>query len=130
MNNFFKEYFDRTTFITVTGLVCIGLLSIYSATFDAYEGRDFYRQLLWAGIGFVSFFSMMMIPMRWLQRSAMRIFFASLPLLILVLIAGKRVYGSQSWLGFGGLGIQPSEFIKITTMLGKYVSDIRTGVME
>ena len=118
MNNFFKEYFDRTTFITVTGLVCIGLLSIYSATFDAYEGRDFYRQLLWAGIGFVSFFSMMMIPMRWLQRSAMRIFFASLPLLILVLIAGKRVYGSQSWLGFGGLGIQPSEFIKITTMLG------------
>lgn len=117
MNNFFKEYFDRITFITVSCLVGIGLLSIYSATYDAYEGRDFYRQLLWAFIGFVSLIGMMMIPVRWLQRWAMRIFFASLPLLILVLIVGKRVYGSQSWLGVAGLGIQPSEFVKITTML-------------
>jgi len=117
VNKFFKEYFDRTTFITVTGLVCIGLLSIYSATYDAYEGRDFYRQLLWAAIGFLSLFSTMMLPMRWLQRNAFPIFYASLSLLVVVLVAGKRVYGSQSWLGFAGLGIQPSEFVKITTVL-------------
>jgi rod shape determining protein RodA len=124
VNSFFKEYFDRTTFLTVMGLVCIGLLSIYSATFDAYEGRDFYRQLLWAVIGLLSMLTMMMLPLRWLQRSALTIFFLSLPLLVLVLLVGKRVYGSQSWLGFGGLGIQPSEFIKITTMiaLASYLS--------
>lgn len=117
MNSFFKEYFDRTIFFTVLSLAGIGLLSIYSATFDAYEGRDFYRQLMWVGVGFVSMLTMMLLPLRWLQRNALRIFFASLSLLILVLLVGKRVYGSQSWLGFGGLGIQPSEFVKITTML-------------
>ncbi len=117
MNSFFKEYFDRTIFFCVLSLVGIGLLSIYSATFDAYEGRDFYRQLLWAVIGFFAMLSTMLLPLRWLQRNALKIFFTSLSLLVLVLIAGKRVYGSQSWLGFGGLGIQPSEFVKITTML-------------
>ncbi|MFZ4619467.1 MAG: rod shape-determining protein RodA [Bacteroidota bacterium] len=117
MNSFFKEYFDRTIFFCVLSLVGIGLLSIYSATFDAYEGRDFYRQLMWVGVGFVSMITMMLLPLRWLQRNALRIFFSSLSLLVLVLLVGKRVYGSQSWLGFGGLGIQPSEFVKITTML-------------
>ncbi len=117
MNTFFKEYFDRVTFFSVLALVGIGLLSIYSATFDAYEGRDFYRQLLWAVIGLLSMMTMMVLPLRWLQRSAFTIFFSSLTLLVLVLLIGKRVYGSQSWLGFGGLGIQPSEFVKITTML-------------
>lgn len=117
MNTFFNEYFDRVTFFTVLGLVCIGLLSVYSATFDAYEGRDFYRQLLWAGIGFTLMMTMMLLPLRWMQRTALPLFFASLSLLVLVLLVGKRVYGSQSWLGVAGLGIQPSEFVKITTML-------------
>lgn len=117
MNNYFKEYFDRVTFITALALVAMGLLSIYSATFDTYEGRDFYRQLMWAGIGVLLMLTMMLLPLRWLQRSAMIIYVISLTLLILVLIIGRRVYGSQSWLGVAGLGIQPSEFVKITTML-------------
>jgi rod shape determining protein RodA len=117
MNSFFKEYFDRVIFFSVLSLAGIGLLSIYSATFDAYEGRDFFRQLMWVGVGFVSMMTMMLLPLRWLQRNALRIFFASLSLLLLVLVVGKRVYGSQSWLGFAGLGIQPSEFVKISTML-------------
>lgn len=117
MHSFFKEYFDKTIFFCVLSLVGIGLLSIYSATYDAYEGRDFYRQLLWAIIGLLSMLTMMLIPLRWLQRNALAIFFTSLSLLMLVLVVGKRVYGSQSWLGFAGLGIQPSEFVKITTML-------------
>lgn len=117
MGTFFKEYFDRTIFFSVLGLLAIGLLSIYSATFDAYNGRDFYRQLLWGGIGLLSMLTMMLLPIRWLQRSAFTIFSVSLTLLFLVLIVGKRVYGSQSWLGIAGLGIQPSEFVKITTIL-------------
>ena len=72
---------------------------------------------MWVGVGFVSMMTMMLLPLRWLQRNALRIFFASLSLLLLVLVVGKRVYGSQSWLGFAGLGIQPSEFVKISTML-------------
>lgn len=117
MNSFFKEYFDRTVFFCVLVLAGVGLISIYSATFDAYEGRDFYRQLLWFVVGFFAMVTMIITPLRWLQRNAIRIFYVSLGLLVLVLLVGKRVYGSQSWLGIAGLGIQPSEFVKITTML-------------
>ncbi|MBW7887701.1 MAG: rod shape-determining protein RodA [Bacteroidetes bacterium] len=117
MNSFFKEYFDTVLFSTVIALAAVGLISIYSATFDAYAGRDFYRQLTWVGIGLIAMLVTMLVPLRWLQRQAFTIFFSSLPLLILVLIMGRRVYGSQSWLGIAGLGIQPSEFIKISTLL-------------
>ena len=41
----------------------------------------------------------------------------NLILLILVLFLGSRRLGAQRWLVFGGIGFQPSEFIKITFIL-------------
>ncbi len=117
MNSFFKEYFDRITFFCVIALTAIGALSIYSATYDAHASHSFLRQIVWACTGFVLMIITMFIPLRVLQRNAMRIFYSSLSLLVLVLVMGKIVYGSKSWLGIGGLGIQPSEFVKVTTML-------------
>ena len=37
--------------------------------------------------------------------------------MIVVLVVGKTVYGAKSWLDFGGIGFQPSEFAKVGTML-------------
>ncbi len=36
---------------------------------------------------------------------------------MLVLAVGKTVHGSRSWLGLGGLGIQPAEFVKLTVIV-------------
>jgi len=41
MTPFFKEYFDRTTFFACLALIAIGLLSIYSATFDTNAASSF-----------------------------------------------------------------------------------------
>ncbi len=41
----------------------------------------------------------------------------SITVLLVVLVAGKVVVGSKSWFGIGGLGLQPSEMVKITTIL-------------
>lgn len=38
-------------------------------------------------------------------------------LLILVLIMGKTVLGAQRWISIGGIGFQPSEFVKVFTVL-------------
>jgi len=59
----------------------------------------------------------MLTPLRVIQRSSMAIFAVSLLALAAVLAVGHRAYGSLSWFGFGGVGGQPSEFVKITTIL-------------
>jgi rod shape determining protein RodA len=117
MPSFFKEYFDRITFIATLALIGVGLLSIYSATFDTHAANSFYRQVIWTAIGFTAMLITMVVPLRMIQRSAYILYTSSLSLLLLVLVMGKVVYGSKSWLGVGGMGIQPSEIVKVTTML-------------
>ena len=117
MNPFFKDYFDRTTFLACIALIAIGLLSIYSATFDTNAASSFHKQILWVSLGFVMMIAVMFIPLRVIQRSSMVVFAVSLVALAAVLAVGHRAYGSQSWFGFGGMGGQPSEFVKITTIL-------------
>lgn len=117
MNSFFKEYFDRTVFLTCIALVIIGIFAIYSATYDAHAGSSFHKQILWASVGFVLMIVVTFLPLRFLQRSSYIAYFASLMVLAAVLAVGRKVYGSQSWFGVAGMGVQPSEFVKITTLL-------------
>ncbi len=117
MTPFFKEYFDRTTFLACLALIAIGLLSIYSATFDTNAASSFHKQIMWASLGFVLMIVVMLIPLRVIQRSAMIVFAVSLVALAAVLAVGHRAYGSQSWFGIAGMGGQPSEFVKVTTVL-------------
>ena len=117
MNPFFKEYFDRTSFLTCIALVVIGLASIYSATFDTNAAGRFDKQVLWACLGFVALIATMFVPLRVIQRSSFALYLVSLLGLGAVLAIGTREHGSQSWFGMGGMGGQPSEFVKITTIL-------------
>jgi cell division protein FtsW (lipid II flippase) len=50
MENWFKENIDYTILIVVFLLLVIGVISIYSATYDAGASAFFNRQIIWAGI--------------------------------------------------------------------------------
>lgn len=117
MTSFLKEYFDWVTGIATLALICGGLISIYSATFDTKAATMFYRQVTWAAIGCTAMLVTAFTPLRFIQRSAYALFFLSIVLLVVVLYFGKEVYGSKSWLEFAGMVIQPSEFAKVTTIL-------------
>ena len=41
----------------------------------------------------------------------------ALGLLVLVLVAGVKVYGARRWLGLGSFGIQPAEIAKLATLV-------------
>ncbi len=62
------------------------------------------------------------------SRLAYPIYFANVLLLIAVLVLGKSTLGARRWIGFGGLRIQPSEFMKIAMVicLAKYFETDRT----
>jgi len=117
MDNWFKENIDGTTLTTTLLLCLVGAVSIYSATYDAGASAFFSRQLLWIAIGFLLMSSIAVLPFRTVQLFSYMAYGLSVLVLAGVLLLGKTVAGSTSWFGFGGLGLQPSEFVKVTTIL-------------
>jgi rod shape determining protein RodA len=117
MLSYLKEYFDFRAFLICLALVLIGLMSIYSATFDINNATNFYRQAVWSGIGFIIMMVIAFIPLRTIQRLSFIIYFIMIAILAILLIVGITVKGSRSWFGIGGFGGQPSEFAKIAAVL-------------
>lgn len=117
MIEYFKEYFDFKTFLVTLALVGIGLISVYSATYDAGAGAIFQRQLLWSGIGLLGMIIAMVVPLKTIARLGLPMYVAGILILLVLLGIGKTVSGSRSWFGLAGLGGQPSEFAKIATIL-------------
>lgn len=117
MSNWVEEHIDFATIGIVALLLIIGIASVYSATYDAGASLYFNRQLIWGCMGFLLMLVIMLIPFRTVQLLSYPLYGLSLVFLLVVLVAGKVVAGSKSWFGIGGLGLQPSEVVKVTTIL-------------
>jgi rod shape determining protein RodA len=117
MLNYLREYFDYRTFLPVLGLLFIGVVSVYSATFDARLPEIFYRQIVFATAGLIVLFVFAFLPLKVIQFISFPSYFLSIILLVSVLLVGRTVSGSTSWFSLGAFRLQPSEFTKITTAL-------------
>jgi len=113
-----KDKFDPGIFLPVFILIIIGLTAIYSSTVNhPTASGNFERQLIFGIIAVIVFFVTYSIPTNSFRFIAVPAYLLSLLLLIVVLVAGKKVGGAKSWLDFGPLGFQPSELAKIGTIL-------------
>jgi rod shape determining protein RodA len=128
MVNYLKEYFDYRILLPVLGLLAFGIVSVYSATFDARVPEIFYRQLVFAAVGMVVLLVLAFLPFRMLQFISYPAYILSIILLVAVLLIGKTVSGSTSWFSFGAFRLQPSEITKITTALALATYLARTDV--
>lgn len=93
-----------------------GLINLYSASYHTGLGT-FKKQLIWIFIGFITMLIITFMNSNLLKRYTMHIFVISLLTLIFVFIFGREVSGSRSWIVFGPVSIQPSEFVKISLIL-------------
>jgi len=88
----------------------------------------FKKQLIWFLIGFLIFILLKTtFPWNLIKTNknfSILIYFISILLLIGVLIFGKRIHHSKSWLSFFGFNFQPVEFAKLGLILclAKYFS--------
>lgn len=118
--------FDWSLILITLAVFTIGILNMYSATFLETVGRGgmtYYKlQLMWFGTGAVAAAVILLVHYKMLSRFAYPIYFFNLALLVLVLVAGKSTMGGRRWLGIGSIGIQPSEFMKLSLViaLAKY----------
>lgn len=101
-------------------LIAIGILFIYSSGVTP-TGRvfsnEYVRQIVWAGSGLVLLFATALLPHGTARAWTIPFYAGVIVLLIVTLVFGRVVHGARSWLGIGGLGIQPSEFAKLASIL-------------
>ena len=113
-------------------LLGIGLVMVYSSSVDVaaaskssnYQNHYYLlRQSIYIGIGLFMGYISFQIPIYFWQRMAPYLFIIGLVLLVLVLIPGigREVNGSRRWISLVVVNFQPSEFVKLATIM--YASD-------
>lgn len=113
---------DWITVVLFALLVTIGWLNIYSVTSDVnQEGLQIsaiaLKQLFWIGGALLIMIVISYANVVFVHYLSYYIYGFVLLLNISVLFLGREVAGAKSWFGFGGIGIQPSEFAKLATAM-------------
>ncbi|MBV7697611.1 rod shape-determining protein RodA [Streptomyces sp. TRM70350] len=117
---------DWPILLSALALSLIGAVLVYSATRNRTEinqGDPYYflvRHLLNTGIGFALMIGTVWLGHRTLRGAVPILYGASVFLVLLVLTPlGTTVNGAHSWIAVGGgFSLQPSEFVKVTIILG------------
>lgn len=118
------ERIDKTVVITVTLLMLISLVSIFSTTF-LYNNNGSWKQTLlqivWFAVGTLfALLATLLDKKTWYQLAPIGYAFGIL-LLVLVLIFYSRTMatytGAKSWFAIGNFTFQPSEIVKFLYLL-------------
>jgi len=117
---------DWPILFSALALSMIGSVLVFSATRNRTEinqGDPYYfliRHIMNTGIGFALMIGTVWVGHRTLRTAVPLLYGASVFLILLVLTPlGSTVNGAHSWIVLGGgFSLQPSEFVKVTIILG------------
>jgi cell division protein FtsW len=110
----------------VIGLVAIGLLIVYSASFAqglySFGDANYFviRQAIWAVLGLIALLVMMRVDYRWLRTISPLLMLIAIVSLMAVLVPGIGLErgGASRWINMGPLPpAQPSEFAKLALII-------------
>ena len=130
--NYRLPIYDYNLFWAALILLGLGLVMVYSSSVDSaaasklsnYENYYYLvRQSIYILLGFILGYICFLIPIYFWQRTAPYLFIVGLILLVIVLIPGigREVNGSRRWISFIFFNFQPSEIVKLFTII--YASD-------
>lgn len=108
--------FDFVLLGILVVIISLGVIAIYSASFDLTTGsyKAFYKkQMLWGIMGVCGFLLFSFISYKRLVEFSYIFYVLGLALLIFVLIGGHVGMGAQRWINIGGFRLQPSEIFKL-----------------
>jgi len=130
--NYRLPIYDYNLFWAALILLGLGLVMVYSSSVDSaaasklsnYENYYYLvRQSIYILLGFILGYICFLIPIYFWQRTAPYLFILGLILLFIVLIPGigREVNGSRRWISLIFFNFQPSEIVKLFTIM--YASD-------
>jgi len=127
-----SQKIDWVTVLLFGVLVLAGWFNIYAAEFDPELRQGIFdfstsagKQFVWICTSIVIITILFFFDAKLFDSFAYVIYGVVLGLLLFVLLGGKEVAGSRSWIGIGGFGLQPSEFAKFATAMAiaKYLDN-------
>ncbi|WP_347862022.1 FtsW/RodA/SpoVE family cell cycle protein [Salimicrobium sp. PL1-032A] len=117
-----EERFDWQLFFAIIGFIAVSCIALYSAQqSEQYNDPFVLKQLVFYGLGFFVIAFMMYFDPDLYQKASIYLYIFGLLLLIALIFAPPSIApvikGQKSWFAFPGLSIQPSEFMKIFTIM-------------
>lgn len=117
---------DYGLVIAVLFLMTVGILMIHSvSTGENIESSDVWqKQIIWSVLSVAVMFGVVFIPLKFIYAFSYVMYGICLVLLIVTHFYGAKGGGEVRWLIIGPLRFQPSEFMKIGTLLvlARYLS--------
>ncbi len=123
------DFFDWSFFVVIFITFGISLLTIYSVTssapFSIVKMPFYLKQFFWIMLGMIVFVFFATVDYHEVARFAYPLYAIVVVLLVIVLVTGRVIQGSQRWITIGTFVFQPSELAKVGTLLflAKYFSD-------
>ena len=122
---------DMVALLTYVAIVLLGWLFITSASFD-HEAENIFafshnymKQIMWIGISWTVAIVVLLLERRFFHMFATPAYILGILLLLAALMFGREVNGAKAWFEFGGIRVQPVEFVKIAValMMARVMSD-------
>jgi rod shape determining protein RodA len=116
--------FDWTLMLAMLAVIGLGLLNLWSGVRE-HQYRYFTRQLSWVALGMVLFLAAASFDYRRIARLGYVPYALGIASLLAVKVAGTLIHGARRWFDLGAFNLQPSELMKVFTIvaLAKYVND-------
>jgi rod shape determining protein RodA len=108
---------DWLLLAALVGVVAYGLWAIDGITMRDAGGSSLSRQALYAVAGALLFLGALAVDPDTYRRLWRPIYFGTLGIMLLVLVAGAATRGSKRWIDVGVFTFQPSEFGKVLFVL-------------
>ena len=116
---------DYILLLTTLALLVIGLVMVGSSSVSIAEQQYaapfhyLWRQITYLLVGFVAAVAVLKVPMRLWEELGPGLILLSMLLLVLVFVPGlgRTVNGSTRWLNIVGFNLQPSELVKLFTLV-------------
>ncbi len=121
----FKRFgFDPYIFTSILVLSVLGIITIYnSSAIPASEmyGNSYYfliRHIIYTSFGFFLMILIATTPSKiFLKKSSIYLLYIFTLLLLIVVLKGPIINGTQRWIRFGKFSFQPSELAKLSIIL-------------
>ncbi|WP_035166044.1 rod shape-determining protein RodA [Caloramator sp. ALD01] len=122
------RYFDWSIFFSMIAICILGITTIMFANNALETGnfRNTIAQFIILLVALVAFVFVITIDYTTIGSYYKIIYVVTNLLIIAVLLFGREVNGAKAWLGIGPFGIQPSEFAKLSIIIGlsKILEDV------
>lgn len=126
LGGFLKQIDKQTDWIIFGSAFLISVVSLITLYNFGGDQHFFTRQLIFLGISVVFFFVVSSIDLHVLKNTHIGLYayLFLIGILMVLFILGHTVKGAQSWFSFGAFAFQPTDLMKIATVIvcAKYFS--------